>query len=146
MDTVVSMWWLLWWKVVMTFLLLWKIWYGWGNGKLANPSMVRDKFSVFVEMISEELKYFSSRQQIYTNNWCMIYLWKVWWWWKNCIWKFRRDCKNRWGIREVCIYINIYKLSHFYTNIDNSPIFVSNVFSDIKFKHSLRMVNKSFNK
>ena len=32
---------------------------------LANPSTVRDKFSAFGEMISDELKYLSRSQQIY---------------------------------------------------------------------------------
>ena len=32
--------------------------------RLANPSIVRDKFSVLGEMISEELKSLSPRQQI----------------------------------------------------------------------------------
>ena len=36
--------------------------------RLVNPAMVRDKFSVFGEMISEELKCLSSTQQIYTKN------------------------------------------------------------------------------
>ena len=36
--------------------------------RLANPSIVRDKFSVFDEMISEELKCLSPRRQIYTKK------------------------------------------------------------------------------
>ena len=31
---------------------------------------------------------------------------------------------------------------HIYTNIYNSPVFISNILSDTKLKHSLRMVNK----
>ena len=35
---------------------------------LVNPSMVRDMFSTFGEMISEELKYFCPTQQIYSKK------------------------------------------------------------------------------
>jgi len=36
--------------------------------RLVNPTIVRDKFSVFAEMIMEELKCLSPRQQIYTKR------------------------------------------------------------------------------
>jgi len=36
--------------------------------RLLNPTIVRDKFSVFAEMIMEELKCLSPRQQIYTKR------------------------------------------------------------------------------
>ena len=81
--------------------------------KLANPSKLRDKFSVFVEMISEELKYLTPRQQIYTKE--LMYdalhigiLKKVWWWWNTFKWKFKRDYRNRWGMWSIYNYIYIY--------------------------------------